>query len=158
MWLSGQDDCNEHVFFSISFIPCGFWNDCQSHSLTSYREPGLDNHTNPIPLTIVICPAIGIKNKQIKVLPWNWYINSEDFTFFLLGAAELRRCKSGAAGNQAGMPLQNEGKGCKTAGRSNQGPLGAPNFSPWGLVILWISLVSFPAAWATELLYLLKLV
>lgn len=109
-----------------------FWKDCHSHYLTSYREPGLGSHINFIPLAIVIHPAIGVKNKQIKALPWNWYINAEeeDFIFFLLGAAELQRCHSGAAGSQMGVPLQNEGEGCTMAERPNPEPQGALNFSP----------------------------
>lgn len=92
---------NEHVlFFSISSVLHSSGRTV-SHTTAPSTGTGLANHINPIPLAIVICPAVGIKpqiSPSLELVYKHWGRK----LYFL---SKLWRCKSGAVGKQAWVSL-----------------------------------------------------
>lgn len=129
---------NMWIFFSFYPLPFPFHVLLVglSHCLFSHRKSGLANHINLILLGTVICPAIGIYTKQVTVLPWNWYINTEEegLTFFLLRSAELWKSESGAVGRMKASRATQRGREAKP--RVLMG-MEFQSSRPWFLQLIW---------------------
>lgn len=154
------------IFFSIcSFsIPCGSG---RTISHTTLSPTGLANHINPVPLDIVICPAISINTKQINQNPSLEFVyktEEESCTFFLLGSAELWGWASRAVGDnwECLSAEWRQAELSKVAERPARGPRGMGHgvsvpeaLLPAAHLILWTSPVSFSGTWVTKLLLVL---
>lgn len=151
VWLRGHDGCNEPVlFFSISSIPCDSGR-MVSHTASPPTGTGIANHINPVPLAIVICPAVGIKPK-ISPSPELVYKHWGKRLYFLstmsCWALQMWHWSCWQASGSA--YLQNEGRIAKRPRGQTKG-LGGMEFQSLRLWFLWLFWSSDPSQYPSQL-------